>query len=94
MKCHSKSASFVAAAEQLSLFLNTDNDNICKVWCVGIFLPLYCKFTKKSFDEKIENRLRFDGVMATSLWPHFFGPPCILHRRAAEALGPGGPFTV
>ena len=40
--------------------------------------------------KKIENRLRFDGVMATSLWPHFFGPPCILHRRAAEALGLAG----
>ena len=40
--------------------------------------------------KKIENRLRFDGVMATSLWPHFFGPPCILLRRAAEALGRAG----
>ena len=23
-----------------------------------------------------ENRLRFDRIMAVSLWAHFFGPPC------------------
>jgi len=24
------------------------------------------------------NRLRFDRIMSTSLWPHFFGLPCII----------------
>jgi len=27
--------------------------------------------------KKIENRLRFGRIMAMSLWPRFFGPPCI-----------------
>ena len=27
--------------------------------------------------KKIVNQLRFDRIMATSLWPHFLGPPCI-----------------
>ena len=24
----------------------------------------------------LENRLRFDGIMAMSLWPYFLGPSC------------------
>ena len=27
------------------------------------------------------NRLRFDRIMAMSLWPHFFGPPCMRSIR-------------
>ena len=38
--------------------------------------PLYCKFTKKSFCKNIENLLRFDRIMAISLWPGFSGTPC------------------
>jgi len=43
---------------------------------------LYCKFTKESFSDFFKNRLRFDRIMAMSLWPRFFGLPCIWH--AAE----------
>ena len=31
--------------------------------------------------KKIENRSGFDRIMATSLWPHVFGPPCSACRR-------------
>jgi len=27
--------------------------------------------------KNLANRLRFDRIVAMSLWPHFFGPPCI-----------------
>ena len=37
---------------------------------VNTFLQIYqCK--------KFANQLTFDGIVATSLWPHFFGPRCI-----------------
>jgi len=26
--------------------------------------------------KRFENRLKFDRIMATSFWPHFFGPSC------------------
>ena len=29
--------------------------------------------------KKIVNRLRFDRIMVMSLWPRFFGLPCILY---------------
>jgi len=32
------------------------------------------------------NRLRFDRIMAMSLWPHFFGPPCISESRFFETF--------
>jgi len=40
--------------------------------------PVYCKFTKESFSKNffVHNRLKFDRLMAMSLWPHFFDPPC------------------
>ena len=31
---------------------------------------------KKNF-----NRFRFDRILAMSLWPHFFGPPCIFYSK-------------
>ena len=31
--------------------------------------------------KKNENRLRFDRILAISLWPHFFGPPCRSYLR-------------
>jgi len=39
--------------------------------------------------KKIVNRLRFDRIMAVSLWPHFFGPPCRGYRVPASARGNG-----
>jgi len=56
--------------------------------CGGTFnKPLYCKFTAESYSEKIENRLKFDRTIAMSLWPYFFGPPCI---RVHRVRGVGG----
>ena len=41
-------------------------------------IAFYCKFTKESSSgQYFENRLRFERIMATSLWPRFFGPSCI-----------------
>jgi len=45
--------------------------------------------------KKVVNRLRFDRIMAMSLWPYFFGPPCpnseilsklLLFRHSTEKL--------
>ena len=40
-----------------------------------LITTINCKFTKESFSEKIENRLRFDRIMATRLWPRFLAHP-------------------
>jgi len=54
------------------------------VWQVGYGLVVrfvvtivYCKFTKASSSEKLVglNRLRFDRIMAVSVWPHFLANP-------------------
>jgi len=47
---------------------------------VGLLIVIYCKFTKESSSEKILNRLRFDRIMAMSLWPHFFSPALYIVR--------------
>jgi len=44
---------------------------------VGFLIKTYVKFTKESFTKKCLYRLRFDRIMAMSLWPHCFGPPCM-----------------
>jgi len=44
---------------------------------VGFLIKTYVKFTKESFTKKFLYRLRFDRIMAMSLWPHCFGPPCM-----------------
>jgi len=36
--------------------------------------------------EKSENRLRFDRIMATSLWSHVFGPSCTIIRISATTV--------
>ena len=46
--------------------------------CQGI---LQCK--------NIENRSRFYRIMATSLWSHFFGPPCRVDRKGEIARREG-----
>jgi len=47
--------------------------------CDGIFLYLFnYKFTKVSPNEFFLNRLRFERIMVMSLWPRFFGPPCLI----------------
>ena len=32
------------------------------------------------FSLRVSNQFRFDRIMVTSLWPHFFGPPCTVDR--------------
>jgi len=46
--------------------------------CGGSFnIHLTANLPKKSSSEKNLNRLTFDRIMAMSLWPYLFGPPCI-----------------
>ena len=43
-----------------------------------ILLPFNYKFTHWIFQwKKFWTRLRFNRIMVISLWPHFFGPPCM-----------------
>jgi len=42
--------------------------------------------TDKEYSSEIFNRLRFDRIMAMSLWPRFFGPPCTLWRAFELAV--------
>ena len=32
------------------------------------------------------NRLRFDSIMVMSLWPHFFGPPCVFYMSLSKSV--------
>jgi len=42
----------------------------------GFLINFYCKFTKESFSvQYFENRLRFERIMAMSLWPRFLAHP-------------------
>jgi len=46
--------------------------------CAGIFnMHLTANLPRNLSVKRIVNRLRFDGIMVTSLWPRFFGPPCV-----------------
>ena len=45
--------------------------------CGGIFNILLTTNLPKNLPVNFfQNRLRFDRIMVTSLWPHFFGTPC------------------
>jgi len=44
---------------------------------------LTAKFTEECSRDFFLNWLRFVGIMAMSLWPHFFGPPC---KRASHTV--------
>ena len=39
------------------------------------------------------NRLRFDRVMAMSLWPHFLGPPCTFLQHSVVTEPQPNRFT-
>jgi len=53
--------------------------------CGGIFNNVFtANLPRKLPLKKIENRLRFDRIMAMSLWPHFFGPPCTFVQSFVE----------
>jgi len=41
---------------------------------------------ESSSEKKIESRLRFHRIMATSLWSHVFGPPCTMTRITATIV--------
>jgi len=43
----------------------------------GIFNIHLTTNLHRNFPVDFFNRLRFDRVMLMSLWPHFFGPPCM-----------------
>ena len=53
-----------------------------------LITSLYFKFTrpKESSSKTFIKWLRFDKIMAISLWPHFFGSPCILVRLLDKQL--------
>jgi len=40
--------------------------------------------------EKVENLLRFDRIMAMSLWPHFLAHPVCCYKL--DAVTPGGAY--
>ena len=46
---------------------------------VGYVITIYKKIVHW---KTLENRLRFDKVMAMSLWLYFFGPPCMLESKS------------
>jgi len=48
--------------------------------CGGIFNSDYftANLPRNLTVKTVENRLRFDRIMAMSLWPHLFVPPCSL----------------
>ena len=44
--------------------------------CGGIFNFHFTTNLSRNLPVRFFNRLRFDRIMVTSLWPHFFGPRC------------------
>ena len=51
---------------------------------VNSLLQIYYKiFQCKHF---FENRLKFDRIMAMSLWPRFFGPPCMSNIALIDVI--------
>ena len=49
--------------------------------CGGIFnAHLTANLPKNLPVKTVLNRLRFDRIMAMSLWPRFFGSPCMSNR--------------
>jgi len=44
---------------------------------VGNFSNQFTANLPRNLPVKIVNRIRFDKVIAMSLWPHFFGLPCM-----------------
>jgi len=56
--------------------------------CGGILITALLQIYRRIFQWKnVENRLRFDRIVATSLWSHLFGAPCMLTRSRQEASG-------
>jgi len=49
--------------------------------CGGIFIIHLTTNLPKNFPVKIFNRFSPDTIVAMSLWPHFFGPPCRSSKR-------------
>jgi len=48
---------------------------------VGLLIAVYLQIYQGiSQLKKFLNRLRFDRIMVMSLWPRFFGSPCIVYR--------------
>jgi len=46
--------------------------------CGGIFnMHLTANLPRNLSVKNFVNRLRFDRIMVVSLWPRFFGPPCM-----------------
>ena len=50
--------------------------------CDGIFNIHLIANVLRNVTVNFFNRLRFDRIMVMSLWPRFFGPPCILRTYA------------
>ena len=47
---------------------------------VGLLIAVYLQIYQGiSQLKKFLNRLRFDRIMVMSLWPRFFGSPCIVY---------------
>jgi len=42
---------------------------------VRFLISFFANLPKKSSSEKLVNRLKFDRIMAVSLWPHFLANP-------------------
>ena len=60
-----------AVTERYFRYLNTaPPPKLITTTLLKIYLGIYLW-------KKLANRLRFDRIVAMSLWPHFFGPPCI-----------------
>ena len=53
-----------------------------------IIVPVSCKFYQWILQWKnFVNRSRFDRITVMSLWPHFFGPPCVAKRHMGRSGG-------